>query len=937
MCKTLSSFKTFRRGGAFAIVFAAASLSFAQTVHTNYAFPSPMPPTGDLNGVKQIVSFIWDDNAYSGKKGTNYEGPSTKAGTFTTQNYVGGYREEGGWATTGNNELNIQEGDFGMSWAINGLSGRNIIPYPDWNPNSDVLKSRPVGAQTYSPNLAGGYSDTVVYNEVIYACVDWVGTGENDIPPDQTIPDRMKPLWSVVRPVGSRTFKQNPDGSPITMTFNVITGLIVTAYPIDWQSRESKFGYYVPNDEFYKVGESHNNRHSKISVTWGREYAIFNDKAADDTRDVSKQFYFGYIEESFRETIKLGHEVGNHTIDHMETNSPLPNKAGQPIPSLAGAGGTAYRDGFDLWGGEGYDDSKIDEVTLPSGAKLTVDEGVEYTQRDGNIWQYMGWKANSGKVLSTRAWEGLIKLAEEELTYAYNISNKTGEVVAFRAPRLEVNSSLFWGLKNQGYLYDCGNEEGYEYNMNGTNYLWPYTMDNGSPNVAWQRMSGEDKSNFDSLPQGLWQYPVSVLIIPQGYREEIFKRHATIMRAEGESPTAEDSLHFVKIGKVTGFDFNLFILYGASKEAGIATMRYALDKRMAGGKAPMQIGCHTDYFTPIYDYATLLNEANKDAYGLVVSNKWNDWKDRIAVFEDIRDYGLQKGAYFLDGRKAIEYVKTLVAAARKGATEKTLTSIGSWEFFTHNSKSSVENGNIASGATINTQSAEWETAGYGVYGDAGEFEFDHISLSYLTSAPLTIRLLVDGNAVDEEYPYEVTLNNLNGWDESVVEKIRYRESGDIPLSAFQRNQYIGDKYPDLVGLQAPGTDFARTITGIEVAVQVPSGKAQKTYLSVKDFTLFSGEQTQGIKTGIAQKTQKANVIKTAVLGMTSNALKLNLSNTGVYNVDIITANGRVVKSFKSVNLNAGLNTLSLNGLAKGMYMVRIHNKNFNTSLKSLVL
>jgi hypothetical protein len=451
-------------------------------------------------------------------------------------------------------------------------------------------------------------------------------------------------------------------------------------------------------------------------------------------------------------------------------------------------------------------------------------------------------------------------------------------------------------------------------------------------------MAGENKSNFDSLPPTFWQYPVGVLIIPQEHRENVFSKYSEIMNAEGETPTSDDKEHFIKNGKVTGFDFNLFIINGTTKKEALDALKLSLDRRLSGGRAPMQVGCHSDYFTPIYDNATLLNSANKNTYGLVVTKGWNSWKDRIETFEEFRDYGLTKSnVRFWSGKEGIDYVKTLVAAARKGATEKTLTNIGSWEFFTYNSKSSVENGNIASGATINTQSAEWETAGYGVYGDAGEFEFDHISLSYLTSAPLTIRLLVDGSAVDEEYPYEVTLNNLNGWDESVVEKTRYRESGDIPLSAFQRNQYIGDKYPDLVGLQAPGTDFARTITGIEVAVQVPSGKAQKTYLSVKDFTLFSGEQTQGIKTGIAQKTQKANVIKTAVLGMTSNALKLNLSNTGIYNVDILTANGRVVKSFKSVNLNAGLNTLSLNGLAKGMYMIRIHNKNFNTSLKSLVL
>jgi hypothetical protein len=389
----------------------------------------------------------------------------------------------------------------------------------------------------------------------------------------------------------------------------------------------------------------------------------------------------------------------------------------------------------------------------------------------------------------------------------------------------------------------------------------------------------------------------------------------------------------MNVGKVTGFDFNLFILYGTSKTAAIATMRHSLDQRMSGGKAPMQIGCHTDYFTPIYDYATLLNSANKSTYGLVITNNWNSWRDRIAVWEDIRDYGLSKGAYFWDGKKTIDYVKELVAAVRVGSTETPITDIGAWEFFTHNNKSQTS-GDI-NGATITTQSADWEQAGYAVYGDAGEFEFDHISLEYSTSAPLTIRLITD-DPIDEEYPYEVTLNNLNGWDESVANKSRYVNSGQIPISAFQRNQYVGDAHPDLVGLQAVGTDFTKDIKGIEVAVQVPHDKAQNTYLSIKNFTLFSGEQTQGQKTGIV-KGQKALAQRIAVQGMTANALKLNLAQKGVYSVDVISLNGRVVKSFKDVNMSVGLNTLPLNSIAKGLYMIRIHNKNFNISLKSPVL
>jgi hypothetical protein len=642
----------------------------------------------------------------------------------------------------------------------------------------------------------------------------------------------------------------------------------------------------------------------------------------------------------------------------METNSPLPYAKGNAYPAISKApgngGGQAYMDGYKLWaenGKETADDKKrygayggmdeggIDKVYMPDGGELVTDEAKEFGQRQGNVWQFMGWKGYAGKVLSTNAWKGLIELAETELTSAYNISAQNGKCVSFRAPRLEVNSNMFWALKDLGYLYDCGNEEGYEYNMDGTNQLWPYTMDNGSPNVAWQRMVGENKSNFDSLPAGLWQYPVSVLIIPKEHRQSVFDNYKMIATAEKNPPTKDDEESFLQEGKVTGFDFNLFILYGAGKEAAKATMRYSLDQRMKGGKAPFQIGCHTDYFTPIYDYATLLNDANKNTYGLVVTKGFNSWRDRIEVWEDIRDYGIQKGAYFWDGRKTIEYVKELVSKAKVGATQTKITDIGKWEFFSHESKSTTDKENFSGDITdakINTNASEDETAGYVIYGKAGSFEFDHISLSYSTSAPITIRLITD-DKIDEAYPYEITLNNLNGWDASVANKNYFAKSGQIPISAFQRNQYVGQDHKDLVGLHSVGTEFTKKITAIEVAVQVPENQKQETSLSIKDFILYSGELSKPIEATAVAGTKKLALQKIAVLGMTSNSLKLNLVKKDVYNVDIVSINGRIVKSFKNIDLNAGVNTLPINNLSTGMYMIRIHNKQMNTTLKSLVL
>ncbi|MDR0304070.1 MAG: hypothetical protein LBH98_04775 [Chitinispirillales bacterium] len=910
-------------GGGLAVIFAAV-LSFAGPY--DYAFPSPMPPTGDTAGVKQYVTFIWDDNSYSGKNGTNYEGSNfpTSNKAFADNSWTGGLRLEAGglYSKTSFNNDNLREGDYGMAWAAKSLAGYEPLQTMYWN--------------YLVENWSTG--DEVIYKDAIWRAKGWMSKGTS---PESSTEDYTG--WEKVRDLSSITpIKTNDDGSPITMTFNVITGLIVPSFPVNYLARESKYGYYVPNDEFYPLPLPQE-RHQKISITWGREYGIYTDAAAANSKDQSKLAYFSFLEDVFRETMQLGHEIGNHTIDHMETNSPLPYAAGNAYPAIGNApgngSGTAYMDGFAKWNGEGMDNAEIDTVTLPSGKKFITDEAKDFGQRKGNVWQYMGWKGYAGKVLSKNAWKGLISLAETELTAAYDISAQAKNCIAFRAPRLEVNSDLFWALKDLGYLYDCGNEEGYEYNMDGTNHLWPYTTDNGSPNVAWQRAVGEDMSNFDSLPYGIWEIPVAVLIVPELYRDGVWQNHKKVRAGEGDSPSDEEEVDWKKTGKITGFDFNLFILYGASKEAAKATMRYSLDQRMNGGKAPFQIGCHTDYFTPIYDNATLLNDANKKSYGLVITENMNSWSDRKDVWEDIRDYGILNGALFKSGKETIEYVKELVAKVKVGEDKKNITDIGGWEFFSHEDKSTAISDNFDGdivNAEINTEASETEVAGYAIYGDAGDFEFDHISLSYSTSAPLTIRLITD-DPIDEAYPYEITLGNLNGWDASVANMSRFVQSGQIPISAFQRNQYVGADHSSLVGLHAKGTDFTKDIIAIEVAVQVPENKSQRTLLSIKDFTLYSGEQTQDIEVGIATGKQKVAVQRITVQAMSANALKLNLAASGVYNVDVIGINGRIIKSFKNENLRAGLNTLSLGNVAKGMYMIRIHNKQMKTTLKSLVL
>ena len=98
----------------------------------DYLFPSANPPGGKKPaGVKQYVVFTFDDNSYSGKRGTQYE--CIPGGDYKNSSWVGGVIKEGGWVGTKPNSFNIQEGDMGVSWAAVKLAGHIPIWYPKWD------------------------------------------------------------------------------------------------------------------------------------------------------------------------------------------------------------------------------------------------------------------------------------------------------------------------------------------------------------------------------------------------------------------------------------------------------------------------------------------------------------------------------------------------------------------------------------------------------------------------------------------------------------------------------------------------------------------------------------------------------------------------------------------------------------------------------------
>ncbi len=754
----------------------AIAVMAGTTFASNYCFPSANPPGGKKpEEIKQFVSFIWDDNAYSGLAGTMYETGIGDGYKIVTQ---------------------AEEGSWGMSWAVRKLAGE----------------------------------------------------------------------------------RKNPDGSDISMTFTVISGQMI---PVTFDKALGDYKGY--KDKCYKSLNWNTGKEGAFPVAWGREQPY---KPLAPWHEDGKEYDpvpEGAINMIYKETLEKGHEIGNHTIDHMETNSPLPK---------------------DLWpnGGDGFD-------TDPN-----ENEANEY-------WEKCGWIKNAGKIIKEKTWDDAHAISEELIEEHLGITPGNG-IDVFRAPRLEINSGCLYSLKKRGYKYDCSLEEGYETHRDGSNFIWPYTMDNGSLN-AWTQKSWGSPKAIDSTPAGLWQYPVNVMIVPKEIRDDVAAFRKKIAKAENSSTDYIES--WKANGKITGFDFNLFVYWGMTGEQVAQTMKHTLDLRMAGNRAPMQVGCHTDYFSPIYDNSTLKGDK---VFKLTLER--NTYKDRIKAYEDFADYALEKGAYLLSGTKVIDSVAAMMSSEVVGPEIPVSKVASEWEFqsdavesktLSNEKLSDLSSVEIAMEKRIviddNWDEGKYPGAFYASYFTEGTIEeLTHISLNYKTNAPIIIRLYTKDQPED---PREVLLNSV-GPDV---------QSGKIPLTAFDYSQYFEED---------PATGLVKKplipseIIGIGIAPQVVGVEKESVKFSVTNMKLYGklGE------TSISQ-TNNSSKIKTGIMGIENSALKLSIAEAGNYSISLYSLNGRMIQSFQNYKMASGITSLKLNSLSTGIYMIKVSNLKTNKEITKSTL
>lgn len=209
-----------------------------------------------------------------------------------------------------------------------------------------------------------------------------------------------------------------------------------------------------------------------------------------------------------------------------------------------------------------------------------------------------------GQEFSVDQWYNEILLCDTLMSNTTNegLSIPQKNIVGFRTPFLGYNDNTFKAVSKRGFLYDCSIEEGSHPDQDGTNFLWPYTLDNGSPGNAYDNELNHELPLVGNYP-GLWEVPSHMVIAPAddlcekygikpGFRERLNDRKYSV---DNENEFS------IEDGKITGLDYNCLVMFGMDKEEWLGTLKYTLDLRLQGNRAPMAFGAHSDVYATGYD------------------------------------------------------------------------------------------------------------------------------------------------------------------------------------------------------------------------------------------------------------------------------------------------------------------------------------------------
>ena len=209
-----------------------------------------------------------------------------------------------------------------------------------------------------------------------------------------------------------------------------------------------------------------------------------------------------------------------------------------------------------------------------------------------------------GQEFTKEQWLNEITTAQEILTTEVGTPhNLSPQNIGFRTPFLGYNNATIAAVHATGFCYDCSIEEGSQEDQDGTNFLWPYTLDNGSPGNKYDNHTSNGEIPLVGNYPGLWELPSHMVIAPpdklcehygidKGFRQRL---------DEYKHTTDPDNEFNIADGKITGLDYNCLVMFGMNKAEYLGTLKYTLDLRLQGNRAPFTFGAHSDVYATGYD------------------------------------------------------------------------------------------------------------------------------------------------------------------------------------------------------------------------------------------------------------------------------------------------------------------------------------------------
>lgn len=195
------------------------------------------------------------------------------------------------------------------------------------------------------------------------------------------------------------------------------------------------------------------------------------------------------------------------------------------------------------------------------------------------------------KELDTSSWQERVSAANSDLLAFAEVP--TAEIKGFRAPYLYYTHNSMSAIGANNFLYDCSIEEGFASEFDGTNMRWPYQLNGGSPGhtESWQG-SHYNSDRIDLLgTDDLWSLPNYALMFPKD--DECAAYGITV----GLWDRLLVNMPYLDARKITGLDYNLLHLGKINKAEYLGILKYNLDLRLKGNRAPLMVSAHTQYYT----------------------------------------------------------------------------------------------------------------------------------------------------------------------------------------------------------------------------------------------------------------------------------------------------------------------------------------------------